>query len=322
MAVSIDNDKSSDEADGHWVLTVTSSENLVAMETAIDALCAPDALSLEVEDSQPKKLQVWFQDAPDEKIIHQIAARALDAPQEANIGVEFVTTHDYLSENRKSFPPLKIGRFWIYGSHITQSAPKTLHPILIDAAQAFGSGSHPTTHGCLLALGDIKRQKRCPQSILDMGCGSAILAIAASHLFPNARVMAADNDPISVRTAAKNRQLNKVSRRQMKAVYSAGFSNRMLSRNGPYDVILANILARPLRQMAQDLTAHLSPHGQLILSGLLTSQVNWVMQAYLPRSMRVKQHIIIGEWSCLVLGHRQINPAQKDRDKYQWGAGI
>ena len=322
MAVRIDNDNALKGSGGHWVLTVTSAENLVAMETAIDALCAPDALSLQAEDTQPKKLQVWFQDAPDETIIQQIAARALDTPEEANICVEFVPAHDYLLENRKSFPPLKIGPFWIYGSHITQSPPKIFHPILIDAAQAFGSGTHPTTHGCLLALGDIKQQKRRPQNILDMGCGSAILAIAASHLFPNARVMAADNDPISVRTAAENRQLNKVSRRQMKAVYSAGFSNLMLSRNGPYDVILANILARPLRQMARDLTAHLSPHGQLILSGLLTLQVNWVMQAYLPRNMRLKQHIIIGEWSCLVLGHRRINPAQEGRVKYQRGERI
>jgi ribosomal protein L11 methylase PrmA len=74
--------------------------------------------------------------------------------------------------------------------------------------------------------------------------------------------------------------------------------------------------------MAQDLTAHLSPHGQLILSGLLTPQVNWVMQAYLPRNMRLKQHIIIGEWSCLVLGHRRINPVQEGRVKYQRGVRI
>ncbi|MGB2464611.1 MAG: 50S ribosomal protein L11 methyltransferase, partial [Candidatus Puniceispirillaceae bacterium] len=159
-------------------------------------------------------------------------------------------------------------------------------------------------------------------AILDMGCGSAILAIAASHLFPNACVMAADNDPISVRTAAENRQLNNVSRRQMKTVHSAGFSNLALSRIGSYDVILANILARPLRQMAQDLTAHLSPRGQLILSGLLTSQVNWVMQAYLPRGMRLKKHIIIGEWSCLVLVHRRVRSALKHKDTYTRKAGI
>ncbi len=325
MAASTDTHKGSIEGSGkagHWVLTITSTENLIAMETAIDALCAPDALSLEAEDCQPAKLQVWFQNAPDISAIHQIAARALQAPQDADICMEFVAEHDYLSENRKSFPPLKIGRFWIYGSHITQTPPKTLQPILIDAAQAFGSGTHPTTHGCLLALGDIKTLKTRPQNILDMGCGSAILAIAASHLFPNACVMAADNDPISVRTAAENRQLNNVSRRQMKTVHSAGFSNRALSRIGSYDVILANILARPLRQMAQDLTAHLSPRGQLILSGLLTSQVNWVMQAYLPRGMRLKKHIIIGEWSCLVLVHRRVRSALKHKDTYTRKAGI
>jgi ribosomal protein L11 methyltransferase len=117
--------------------------------------------------------------------------------------------------------------------------------------------------------------------------------------------MAADNDAISVRTAAENRRLNKISSRQMKTVLSAGFSNRAVSKNRAYDVILTNILARPLRLMAADLTRHLAPNGQLVLSGLLTSQVNWVMQAYLARGMRLKRHIILGDWSCLVLVSRR-----------------
>ena len=109
--------------------------------------------------------------------------------------------------------------------------------------------------------------------------------------------MAADNDAISVRTAARNRRLNNISPSQMKTILSAGFSNRAVSKNRAYDVILANILARPLRLMSADLTRHLAPNGQLVLSGLLTSQVNWVMQAYLARGMRLNRHIIIGDWS-------------------------
>ncbi|MGB1474264.1 MAG: 50S ribosomal protein L11 methyltransferase, partial [Candidatus Puniceispirillaceae bacterium] len=244
-------------------------------------------------------------DAPDSSLIEETAARALSQPEQADIQLEFVPEHDWLAENRKSFPPLTIGCFWIYGSHVTAPVPKTLLPILIDAAQAFGSGTHPTTEGCLRALSDIRQQRKRPQKILDMGCGSAILAIAASHLFPGASVMAADNDAISVRTAAENRRLNNISPRQMKTVLSAGFSNRAVSKNRAYDVILANILARPLRLMAADLTRHLAPNGQLVLSGLLTSQVNWVMQAYLGRGMRLKRHIIIGDWSCLVLISRR-----------------
>ncbi len=294
----------------YWLLTVASPENLMPLETAIDGLCAPDALSIEVDSHKMHRLQVWFHTAPDSRLIDDIAARALSRPEQADIQLEFIPEHDWLAENRKSFPPLTIGCFWIYGSHVTAPAPKTLLPILIDAAQAFGSGTHPTTEGCLRALSAIRRQKHCPQKhwpqkILDMGCGSAILAIAASHLFPGASVMAADNDAISVRTAAENRRLNNIAPRQMKTVLSAGFSNRAVAKNGAYDVILANILARPLRLMAADLTRHLAPHGQLILSGLLTSQVNWVMQAYLPRGMRLKRHIIIGDWSCLVLVSRR-----------------
>jgi len=289
----------------YWLLTITSPENLMPLETAIDGLCAPDALSTEIDSRNNHKLQIWFHDAPDSSFIDDIAARALSQPEQADIQLEFVPEHDWLAENRKSFPPLTIGCFWIYGSHVTAPAPKTLLPILIDAAQAFGSGTHPTTEGCLRALSDIRQQRKRPQKILDMGCGSAILAIAASHLFPGASVMAADNDSISVRTAAENRRLNNISPRQMETVLSAGFSNRAVSKNGAYDVILANILARPLRLMAGDLTRHLAPNGQLVLSGLLTSQVNWVMQAYLARGMALKRHIIIGDWSCLVLVSRR-----------------
>ena len=289
----------------YWLLTITSPENLMPLETAIDGLCAPDALSTEIDSRNNHKLQIWFHDAPDSNFIEEIAARALSQQEQADIQLEFVPEHDWLAENRKSFPPLTIGCFWIYGSLVTAPAPKTLLPILIDAAQAFGSGTHPTTEGCLRALSDIRQQKHRPQKILDMGCGSAILAIAASHLFPGASVMAADNDAVSVRTAAENRRLNNISPRQMKTVLSAGFSNPVVSKNRAYDVILANILARPLRLMAADLTSHLAANGQLVLSGLLTSQVNWVMQAYLARGMRLKRHIIIGDWSCLVLVSRR-----------------
>ena len=288
-----------------WLLTITSPENLMPLETAIDGLFAPDAMSTEIDSRNNHKLQIWFHDAPDSSLIEQIATRALSQPERADIQLEFIPKHDWLAENRKSFPPLTVGCFWIYGSHVTAPVPKTLLPILIDAAQAFGSGTHPTTEGCLRALSDIRQQRKNPQKILDMGCGSAILAIAASHLFPGASVMAADNDAISVRTAAGNRRLNNISPHQMKTVLSAGFSNREVSKNRMYDVILANILARPLRLMAADLTRHLVPNGQLVLSGLLTSQVNWVMQAYLARGMRLNRHIIIGDWSCLVLVSRR-----------------
>ena len=122
------------------------------LETAIDGLCAPDALSTEIDSRNNHKLQIWFHDAPDSNFIEEIAARALSQQEQADIQLEFVPEHDWLAENRKSFPPLTIGCFWIYGSHVTAPAPKTLLPILIDAAQAFGSGTHPTTEGCLRAL--------------------------------------------------------------------------------------------------------------------------------------------------------------------------
>jgi len=289
----------------YWRVTITAAENLLPLETAIEAICTPDAMATEAQDAKVKILQIWFQTQPDETVIRNLVLRALTKPEEAEIEVEFIADHDWLSENRNSFPPLPIGRFWVYGSHIEQTPPKTLIPLLIDAAQAFGSGTHPTTEGCLRALSEMAGKNRPIKRVLDMGCGSAILAIAASHLFPAAKVMAADNDPVSVRTAAQNRALNHIAPQQMKTVLSAGFSNRAIARSGPYDIILANILARPLRQMAGDLAAQLAPNGKLVLSGLLNAQVNWVMQAYQVRGLYLEHHIIIEDWSCLILASRR-----------------
>ena len=139
-----------------------------------------------------------------------------------------------------------------------------------------------------------------------MGCGSAILAMAAQRLFPAADIFAVDNDAISVRTAIENRRKNQISPSQMRAVVSEGFAARDVSRNGPYDVILANILAGPLRRMAADLTSNLAPRGKLILSGLLRSQARQIIGDYRARQMVLDQRFDQGEWCCLVFTKRRI----------------
>ena len=212
---------------------------------------------------------------------------------------------NWLAENRKAFPPLHLGPFWIYGSHVIQAKPAGSLPLLVEAAQSFGSGSHPTTQLCLLALAKKKRDKGPQRRILDMGCGSAILAMAAQKMFPAAKIFAVDNDPVSVRTANQNRQKNQISMIKMRAIVSDGFTDCTVSRNGPYDLIMANILAAPLRRMAADLSRNLRPRGQLILSGLLHYQAQQIVGDYRARKLILEMRLNQNEWSCLVFRKRQ-----------------
>ena len=218
---------------------------------------------------------------------------------------------DWLAENRAAFPPRKIGRFWVYGSHIKQAPPAGSLPLLVDAALAFGSGSHPTTEGCLRALQMIPRTP--PRRVLDMGCGSAILAMAAHQKWPAAMITAADNDPMAIRVAANNRRLNHIAPATMHLAVSNGFASRNVSHSAPYDVVFANILARPLMRMAPDLCPHLARRGWLILSGILNEQAVAVRNAFQAQSLRCWHQISIGEWTTLVM-----RPASAGSIPYLW----
>ena len=187
---------------------------------------------------------------------------------------------------------------------MTQAQPAGSKPLLVEAAQAFGS-AHPTTQICLLALAKQPKRKRLPRRILDMGCGSAILAMAAQRLFPAADILAVDNDPVSVRTAQKNIQKNQISAIKMRAIVSEGFADRSVSRNGPYDLIMANILAGPLRRMAADVSRNLRPGGQLILSGLLSNQAQQIISDYCARKLTLNMRLDQDDWCCLVFRKRQ-----------------
>jgi ribosomal protein L11 methyltransferase len=144
-----------------------------------------------------------------------------------------------------------------------------------------------------------------PRQTLDMGCGSAILGMAAAKLWPSSQVMGADNDPIAIKVAEGNRVRNRIAPSQMRLGVSAGFSGRSVRQNGPYDVILANILAGPLRKMAPSLMPHLADNGWLILSGILNHQAAMVAQAYGMVGARLWAKICIGEWTSLVMRPRQ-----------------
>ena len=225
---------------------------------------------------------------------------------------ERVPQEDWLVNNQASFPPLVIGRYFIYGSHHAGGVPSGRIGLLIDAATAFGTGEHATTRGCLLALDAVARQMR-PTKILDMGTGTGVLAIAAAKT-RHRRVVARDIDAEAARVAGHNARRNGVAS-WVATGRSAGYANRAVIRSRPYDLILANILARPLTRMARDLGAALAPGGIAILSGLLTWQEKDVLAAHRLRGLTLRQRIVIDGWCTLVLARGRFRPFRSNNNK-------
>jgi ribosomal protein L11 methyltransferase len=202
---------------------------------------------------------------------------------------------DWLAENRRSFPPLAVGRYFVYGSHYTGSVPAGARVVTLDAGIAFGSGEHATTRGCLLALDQLARARRVRRA-LDVGCGSGILAIGIARSWP-ARVVASDIDRDSVRVASENVRRNAAGR-QVRVGWSDGLA-RVRPRSG-YDVVVANILARPLCRLAGAIAGAVAPGGTVILSGLLAGQESEVRTAYRGRGLKLVRRIAIDGWHTLI----------------------
>ncbi|HXO01715.1 MAG TPA: 50S ribosomal protein L11 methyltransferase [Stellaceae bacterium] len=213
---------------------------------------------------------------------------------------EQIAERDWLAENRRAFPPQRIGRFLIHGSHWREKPPPGAIAVEIDAATAFGTGEHPSTRGCLVAFDRLARRRRF-QRPRDIGTGSGILAIAAAKLLRRA-VAASDLDPGAVRVARHHAWRNGVSRYVHVACVPG------VGRSCGHDLVFANILARPLMLMARDLAHSVAPGGTAILSGLLRRQEPGVLAAYRVHGLALEARVEIGGWSTLVLGKRNGPP--------------
>lgn len=207
---------------------------------------------------------------------------------------------NWLAESYRALPPLNIGPFFVYGSHYDGAVPEGKIPLLIEAATAFGSGEHGTTSACMLAIDHVKQSGFKPRTILDMGCGSGILAAAAARLWPNVPVYAADNDPECV--IVTRRHLNSNAIGNVHAYESNGYADASpVWKDAPYDFIIANILAGPLIEMAAEQSRALASGGYLILSGMLREQAERVLGAYTPHGLTLAGEFPGGEWMTLLL---------------------
>jgi len=239
---------------------------------------------------------------PDRAVIEGAAALAAMAAQIGRpaIRIEALADRDWLAENAKDFKPVNAGRFRVHPTDRRARARRGSIAIALDAGPAFGSGSHETTRGCLLALDRLAGRARFrPRHLLDLGCGSGILAIAMAKLW-HQPVDAVDHDPVAVETATQNARRNDVG---SLVTARAGDALRAgtLPRSGRFDLITANIVANPLMAIAQPLAGALAPGGFVILSGILREQEREVRAAYRAARLRAAGSVRLGEWPTLIL---------------------
>jgi ribosomal protein L11 methyltransferase len=254
------------------------------------------------------RLELILQDKPEPGDLQahlsvQATLLGYDVQQGSAWAVEAIDTDtDWLQECYRAFPPFSVGPFFIYGSHYQEGVPDGQMGLQIDAATAFGSGEHGTTKGCLQAMLDMKGAGQCPWNVLDMGCGSGILAIAAWKLWKTP-ILAVDIDPESVRVSAHHAELNgvKLGGSCLTCAAGDGFATPLVGKKAPFDLIIANILAGPLIEMAADLAAVSDQRGYVILSGMLQEQAAEVLAAYESLGFTCLKRYDNGEWTTLKL---------------------
>lgn len=204
---------------------------------------------------------------------------------------------DWVAHVRRELAPVEAGRFFVYGAHDADKVPADKVSLLIEAAMAFGTGHHGTTQGCLLSLEDYVSEGGHAVNVIDVGCGTAVLAMAAAAVWGDV-VIASDIDPVAVEVAEVNALANGMADK-ITCLEAIGFGHEQIAAKAPFDLIFANILKGPLIDLAPDMTANCAQGGTIILSGLLTDQADEVQSVYENSGFKLSQRRDIGEWTAL-----------------------
>ena len=258
---------------------------------------APAAAAAAVEQDPELWLAEGYWPAPpDPAALRRLAEAVVGRP--VDFDIEAVDETDWVAKSLAGLHPVPAGRFVVHGCHDRGRVPAGAIGIEIEAGLAFGTGHHATTRSCLLLLDRLARMWR-PQKVLDLGCGSGVLAIAAAKRL-HARALASDIDLVSVAVARDNARLNGVAPR-VTVVEAAGLDHPAIRARAPFDLAFANILASPLVALAPPLAAAVAPGGHLILSGLLERQGTRVLAAYRARGLRPVGRLVREGWVSLLL---------------------
>lgn len=264
----------------------------------------PVLMTREVDEAYPDiwQLAAYFEGEPDADLVDQLKALLSDPNVDAL--VEEVKDEDWVTLSQAGLEPITEGRFHVHTSAYPDSAPEGSIVFQIEAGLAFGTGQHQTTSGCLAMLDQLATEGHHFRNILDLGTGTGVLAFAALRTF-NGRTIASDIDPISIEVSTENAELNGISvgrnLGQVELVVADGLDHRRLQQRAPYDLIIANILAGPLIELAPSITDALAPGGIVILAGLLDHQADGVSKAYLNQGCRLAARIDRDEWPTLCM---------------------
>ncbi len=287
-------------------MTTYSALTTVAGEDAAGALAAA------VEKADPAPVGVGVFEIEDGSGLWEVGAYFLEPPSGALLDVlalafgakPFAVSElpdiDWVAKVRRELSPVEAGRFFVYGSHDADKVPDGKISLQIEATVAFGTGHHGTTLGCLRAFDRLLDQGFNPARVADIGCGTAVLALAAAAALPQARITAGDIDRVAVDVAEANVAINGMQGR-ITCVEAAGFEHPVLAGEAPYDLVFANILKGPLVELAPAMAQHIAPQGLAVLSGLLAEQAEAIIAAYAGNGFSFVSREDIGEWSALVL---------------------
>ena len=269
------------------------------------------ALALAMESLEPEPTGIGVMEIEDGSGLWEVGAYFVEAPDAASLALlsvafgakDFAVSElpetDWVAKVKRELAPVRAGRFYLYGSHDADTLPADVEPLLIEAAMAFGTGHHGTTLGCLRALDRLASAGLAPLPVADIGCGTAVLAMAAARLWPG-NVWASDIDPVAVEVAEANAQANGLAGRIV-CLEATGLDHPDLTAAAPFGLIFANILKAPLIALAPAIAAALQPQGFAILSGILSEQADDVVETYAGCGFTQHDREDIGDWATLVL---------------------
>ncbi len=269
----------------------------------------PVLVASEPDEAQPDawRIDAYFEAEPGPPELRTLAALAPSAA--APPMVERLGDEDWVTLSQQGLEPIRAGRFYVHTPAFRGTAPAGAVTLEIDAGRAFGTGQHETTAGCLEALDRLRGAGVRVRDLADIGTGTGLLAFAAMRLWPRARAVATDIDPVSIQVSAENAAINAVAvgrgGGRLELAVAPGLRHRRLRARAPFDLVIANILAGPLIQLAPDIGRATAPSGRLILAGLLDSQADAVLTAYGRQGFRRLFTITRGDWPTLVLRKRR-----------------
>jgi ribosomal protein L11 methyltransferase len=267
-------------------------------DNLMEALDTGETAVATFEEAGVWAVEIYFERPPDRDAVRGLLRDLAGDAAGERVAFTTVAARDWVAQSLAGLAPVPAGRFVIHGAHDRQRVPPNRTGIEIEAALAFGTGHHGTTRGCLLALDRVLKRRRL-RRILDVGCGTGVLSIAAG-LATRRPVQACDIDPVSVGVARDNVRLNRAGA-FVQVIVTNGLADRRMRAGAPYDLVFANILLGPVKQLATPIRRVTAPGARVVISGLLSSQGAAALAAYRARGFVLERRIVLDGWVTLVL---------------------